>query len=88
MDNIPDTPISTADTSVTSGIRVVFVMADYGHDPTETAVPYTAFKTAGYHVSFVTETGNVPLCDKKMLEGLTQKLLVRARQSTDRLCHG
>ncbi|KAH7018110.1 class I glutamine amidotransferase-like protein [Microdochium trichocladiopsis] len=75
MDNIPDTPISTAETSIASGIKTVFVMADYGHDPTETAVPYTAFKTAGYDISFVTESGKAPECDKKMLSGVTQKLL-------------
>lgn len=75
MENIPDTP--AADTSVSSGIKVVFVMADYGHDPTETAVPYSAFKSAGYDISFVTENGKAPECDKKMLQGVTQKLLVR-----------
>ncbi|KXJ85071.1 class I glutamine amidotransferase-like protein [Microdochium bolleyi] len=75
MENIPDTPVSVADTSVNSGIKAVFVMADYGHDPTETAVPYAAFKAAGYDVSFVTEAGKTPECDKKMLEGVTQKLL-------------
>lgn len=50
-------------------------MANYGHDPTETAVPYHEFKEAGFEVDFVTEKGNVPECDKKMLEGWTQKLL-------------
>lgn len=43
----------------------------------ETAVPWAAFKAAGYDVRFVTENGKVPECDKKMLEGITQKLLVR-----------
>lgn len=42
----------------------------------ETAVPYTAFKKAGFEVQFATEDGKKPQCDKKMLEGLTQKLLV------------
>lgn len=42
----------------------------------ETAVPWAAFKTAGYEVSFATENGKVPQCDKKMVEGVTQKLLV------------
>ncbi|KAL7620087.1 hypothetical protein AAE478_010637 [Parahypoxylon ruwenzoriense] len=55
--------------------KVLIMMADYGHDPTETAVPYTAFKNAGYDVKFSTETGRPPQCDKKMLEGFTQKLL-------------
>ncbi|KAI3337986.1 class I glutamine amidotransferase-like protein [Ustulina deusta] len=55
--------------------KAIFVMADYGHDPTETAVPWAAFKTAGYEVSFATENGKVPQCDKKMVEGVTQKLL-------------
>jgi hypothetical protein len=43
----------------------------------ETAVPWAVFKTAGYEVSIATENGKVPECDKKMWEGVTQKLLVR-----------
>ena len=43
---------------------------------TETAGPYTAFKAAGFEVSFVTENGKAPECDKRMLQGVTQKLLV------------
>lgn len=43
----------------------------------ETAVPWAAFKTAGYEISVATESGKVPRCDKKMVEGVTQKLLVR-----------
>ncbi|KAI1188588.1 class I glutamine amidotransferase-like protein [Nemania serpens] len=54
---------------------VIILMADYGHDPTETSVPWAAFKAAGYKVSIATENGKVPECDKKMVEGLTQKLL-------------
>ncbi|MCJ1472182.1 hypothetical protein MMC13_000829 [Lambiella insularis] len=50
-------------------------MADYGHDPTETAVPFLAFKDAEFSISFVTESGKVPECDAKMLTGWTQKLL-------------
>ena len=41
----------------------------------ETAVPFLAFRDAGFKVSFITETGKSPECDKKMLEGWTQKLL-------------
>lgn len=55
--------------------RCALLMADYGHDPTETAVPYHKFKTAGFDIDFLTEKGNIPECDKKMLEGWTQKLL-------------
>ncbi|KAI1097870.1 class I glutamine amidotransferase-like protein [Jackrogersella minutella] len=55
--------------------KVLIMMADYGHDPTETAVPYTAFKNANYEIQFATENGKQPRCDKKMLEGFTQKLL-------------
>lgn len=54
---------------------VLFVMADYGHDPTETAVPYREFKAAGFDVVFATEKGAIPRCDKYMLEGVTQKML-------------
>lgn len=43
----------------------------------EAAGPYTAFKKAGFEVSFATENGKPPLSDKLLLEGLTQKLLVR-----------
>ncbi|KAI0836196.1 class I glutamine amidotransferase-like protein [Hypoxylon sp. FL0890] len=60
--------------------KVLFMMADYGHDPTETAVPYTAFKDAGYEIQFATENGKQPRCDKKMLEGFTQKLLGAKKQ--------
>ena len=42
----------------------------------ETAVPYTEFRKAGFEVDFVTERGNMPDCDDKMLTGMTQKLLV------------
>lgn len=42
----------------------------------ETCGPYTAFKAAGFDVSFATEAGKSPQCDTKMLEGLTQRLLV------------
>ncbi|KAF3763640.1 class I glutamine amidotransferase-like protein [Cryphonectria parasitica EP155] len=55
--------------------KVCILMADYGHEPTEAAVPYTAFKKAGFGVSFATEKGAAPACDKLLLEGLTQKLL-------------
>lgn len=56
--------------------KVCIMMADYGHEPTEAAVPYTAFKEAGFDVSFATETGKSPLCDELLISGLTQKLLV------------
>lgn len=56
--------------------RVLIPMSDYGHDPTETSIPYTAFKKAGFEVHFATENGKTPECDKKMLRGVTQKLLV------------
>jgi hypothetical protein len=56
--------------------KVILLMADYGHDPTETAIPYTAFTDAGFLVTIATETGKVPSCDSKMLTGWTQKLLV------------
>ncbi|KAF4635703.1 hypothetical protein G7Y89_g2396 [Cudoniella acicularis] len=55
--------------------KVLIPMSDYGHDPTETAIPYAAFKKAGFEVFFATENGSTPACDKKMLEGITQKLL-------------
>ncbi|TVY17345.1 Uncharacterized protein LARI1_G003465 [Lachnellula arida] len=45
------------------------------HPYAETAVPYAAFKKAGFEVEFATENGQAPECDKKMLKGITQKLL-------------
>ncbi|MCJ1338659.1 hypothetical protein MMC09_003948 [Bachmanniomyces sp. S44760] len=54
---------------------VLFLMADYGHDPTETAVPFTAFKEAGFEISIATEKGKSSDADEKMLSGMTQKLL-------------
>ena len=48
----------------------------YSHPVSETAVPYAEFKKASFEIDFVTEKGNMPECDSKMLEGMTQKLLV------------
>ena len=48
--------------------------------PPETAVPYSEFIKAGFDVEFITERGNVPECDNKLLEGYTQKFLVRSLQ--------
>lgn len=48
----------------------------YSNSISETAVPYAEFKKAGFEIDFVTEKGNMPECDSKMLEGMTQKLLV------------
>ncbi|KAL1966844.1 hypothetical protein VTN77DRAFT_3809 [Rasamsonia byssochlamydoides] len=55
--------------------KALILMADYGHDPTETAVAFTIFKDAGFEVHFATETGNAPKCDGRMLYGITGKLL-------------
>ncbi|KAJ6441388.1 FluG domain-containing protein [Purpureocillium lavendulum] len=63
--------------------KVIILMADYGHDPTETAVPYKAFKDAGFDVSFATETGKTPRCDSRMLGGITQKLLGASRSTVE-----
>ncbi|KAF2238923.1 class I glutamine amidotransferase-like protein [Viridothelium virens] len=56
-------------------VKVAILMADYGHDPTETAVPFSEFKKAGWDITIFTENGSSPKCDKRMLEGWTQKLL-------------
>ena len=42
----------------------------------EAAIPYAALKSAGFSISFATETSKTPECDKKMLTGWTKKLLV------------
>ncbi|MCJ1457619.1 hypothetical protein MMC28_007987 [Mycoblastus sanguinarius] len=63
--------------------KVAFLMANYGHDPTETAVPYAEFKKAGFEIDFVTEKGNMPECDAKMLTGMTQKLLGATKDAVE-----
>ncbi|OAL54653.1 class I glutamine amidotransferase-like protein [Pyrenochaeta sp. DS3sAY3a] len=78
------------------GAKVLIMMADYGQDPTETAVPYTAMTAAGFAVHFATESGQIPACDRRMLEGLTQKFLGATRATiqiyntmvaSDEFCH-
>ncbi|KAG9228906.1 class I glutamine amidotransferase-like protein [Amylocarpus encephaloides] len=63
--------------------KVLIPMSDYGHDPTETALPFTAFKAAGFSVHFATETGQAPACDEKMLVGITRKLLGAAKPAVE-----
>ena len=58
-----------------SDISVAFLIADYGQDPTETVIPYEAFKKAGFQVTFITENGGTPECDAKMLTGVTGAIL-------------
>ena len=58
-----------------SSPKVIVPMADYGHDPTETAVPYQTFKSAGFIVHFATESGKSPRCDEMMVSGMTGALL-------------
>ncbi|KAL2434883.1 hypothetical protein ABEF95_010036 [Exophiala dermatitidis] len=55
--------------------KAIFLMADYGHDPTETAIPRQVFENAGFEVFFATETGQSPRCDDRMLSGWTGTLL-------------
>jgi putative intracellular protease/amidase len=55
--------------------RAIFLMADYGHDPTETAIPWSVFRAANITTHFATETGNPPKCDFMMLQGWTGSLL-------------
>ncbi|ETN46959.1 uncharacterized protein HMPREF1541_01149 [Cyphellophora europaea CBS 101466] len=55
--------------------KAIFLMSDYGHDPTETAIPWRVFRDAGLTVSFATEAGKAPACDSKMLTGWTGTLL-------------
>ncbi|PHH58822.1 hypothetical protein CDD82_2704 [Ophiocordyceps australis] len=55
--------------------QVVILMADYGGDPTETAVPYATFKKAGFVTRFATEAGKQPRCDERLMEGPTQFFL-------------
>ncbi|KAK1527349.1 ThiJ/PfpI family protein [Colletotrichum costaricense] len=43
--------------------------------PIQVAIPYQTFKDAGFDVNFATETGSMPRCDARMLEGLSQKFL-------------
>jgi putative intracellular protease/amidase len=64
-----------------SPVKVVLLLANYGHDPTETAVPFDAFKNAGYEITVATQNGAVPACDSKMLTGWTQTFLGADKQT-------
>ncbi|PVI06404.1 class I glutamine amidotransferase-like protein [Periconia macrospinosa] len=55
--------------------KVMILMADYGHDPTETSIPWKQFKEADFSVSFATEQGARAACDSRMLEGMTGMFL-------------
>lgn len=55
--------------------QAIILMADQGHDPTETVAAYDELKRAAFTVHFATATGAVPQCDSRMLRGWTQKLL-------------
>ncbi|KAK4942965.1 hypothetical protein LTR10_017349 [Elasticomyces elasticus] len=55
--------------------KVIFLMADYGHDPTEAAIPWKVFNEAGFDITFATEAGKQPVCDSRMLTGWTGALL-------------
>ncbi|KAF7912349.1 uncharacterized protein EAF01_001370 [Botrytis porri] len=57
------------------GVKILIPTSNYGHDQTETAILCTVFTNARYTVHFATENGAPPACDRKMLEGITQKLL-------------
>ncbi|KXS16999.1 ThiJ/PfpI family protein [Gonapodya prolifera JEL478] len=50
-------------------------MADYGHDPTETSIPWKIFADAGFECTFVTERGTQPACDSRMLTGTVSAVL-------------
>lgn len=56
--------------------QLTFSLENRADEGLETAVPFMAFKDAGFEVTIATENGNSPKCDAKMLEGITQKLLV------------
>lgn len=66
-----------------SAPKALIMMADYGHDPTETAVPYSRMKEAGFDIKFATESGKQPECDRRMLQGITQKLLGASKAVVD-----
>lgn len=62
-------------------VKVLFPMADYGHDPTEVAIPFSVFQNSGFDITFTTETGLSPQCDTKMLAGMTGTLLGADRKA-------
>lgn len=63
--------------------KVIILMADYGHDPTEVAIPWRAFKDAGFDITFATENGSTPACDEKMYKGVTGTLLGAAKPAKE-----
>ncbi len=62
---------------------VIFLMADYGNDPTETAIPWKIFQDAGFDITFATEHGQMPACDSRMLTGWTGALLGAPREGKE-----
>jgi putative intracellular protease/amidase len=57
--------------------NAIILMSDTGHDPTETAIPWSTLTTATtpIRVSFATENGTQPQCDPRMLTGWTGAVL-------------
>lgn len=55
--------------------KAIFLIADYGNDPTETAIPWKILNEAGIETAFATENGKQPVCDSRMLTGWTGALL-------------
>jgi putative intracellular protease/amidase len=49
----------------------------------ETAIPWQAFSTAGFNITFATENGKQPACDERMLSGITGMLLGAATPAKD-----
>lgn len=58
-----------------SSPTVIMPLSDYGHDPTEVAIPYATFAAAHFKVHFATESGASPRCDERMLSGTTGAML-------------
>jgi putative intracellular protease/amidase len=53
-----------------AGKRACLFMADYGSDPTESAVPWQYLTERGVEVDVATEHGGMPEADRRMYKGL------------------
>lgn len=70
-------------TTTKAPAKICIPMADYGNDPTETAIPYKFFTEAGFVVHFVTENGNSPRCDSILLTGMAATALGASKEAKD-----
>ena len=63
--------------------RILILLPQTDFDPTEVAVPWAAWREAGYDVAFATETGAPATCDPVTLTGEGLPYLARSLKAHD-----